>query len=93
MYVYSVIAMNSFGHDMELKTFSSLVKALTFIEETDGIITHIIKGKVNWYKENCTEAKWAEILLDKKDLEHTYYFPARSPHVTNWYQINKKKVY
>lgn len=93
MYVYSVIEMNSFGHDTELKTFSNLVKALNFIEETSGTITHINKCKVNWYKEYCTEAKWAEVLLDKKDLNSTYYFPDRSPHSVNWYHIIRKKVY
>ena len=93
MYVYSVIEIGNCGSNKELKTFSSLVKALTFIEQTGGVISSL-ETNGNWdYKEYCSEAEWAKILLDKKDLDNRYYFSKKLPYLVSGYKINRKKVY
>lgn len=93
MYIYSVIEIGSCGSNKELKTFSNLVKALTFIEQEGGVISHTKTNGVYEYKEYCSDAEWAKILLDKKDLDNKYYFSNKLPYLVSGYKINRKKVY
>jgi hypothetical protein len=93
MFVYSVIRTSSFGADKEVKTFSNLVKALTFIEQEAGPIDHIKDGENFSYKKYCSEAEWAKILLKNKDLENRIYFPQKKEYLVAGYKIHKIKVY
>ena len=92
MYVYSVIEVNLARSNEELKVFSSMVKALTFIEEMSGTIS-LIMGNRNKYKEYCSEAEWAKILLSEKGLDNKLYVTNNLPSFVVGYQKKKKKVY
>ena len=93
MYVYNVYHVMFDGREEEVKAFSNLSKALTFIEQKAGEISHIKDHGEFTYKQYCSTAEWATEFLRNNDFTHRFYFSKHMPFLVYGYVIHKIKIY
>ena len=100
MKTYTVLKFTDAIHCKEDKTFSSFTKAIHYIENLLSQITAVGVEKnghyftTKWYyKEYYTDIEWAQILLNKKDIEHTYYRNHKISDLIYSYGIKVTEIY
>lgn len=72
MKIYTVIENTSYN-EKPIRHFTSMKKALTFINAECNGIDCISNGKRWTSKKYCDEIKWSEALLSRKNLEVAHY--------------------